>query len=481
MAEYDIASKVVPPKIDPLAVAGQATQLQGALLNTKLLGANVAQTLAQRAAAQSAVDPATGQFDVDKYEAALASGGASPEALLQAQQTRQAQLQTQISKLGLTTAQLSQSQQELGNGAQVAQGVLANGMKNPSLLSKDAIAKAIDENLIQPGLVRSPEGLAHAKSFEASLTDDPKQNAALLQQFINQSTDINKAMGQVQGVDTGGNIAMVRVNPATAQPSVSGVIDKSLSPSEENTPAYSYVDKKTGITHIVTKGAAAAAPPGTAPASIESGMGIGTPELAGQGVKFRSDLAHAASSWGDVNATLGNFGSLVDKIASGPKAGALKQVGQFAAQFGLAPPTAKDDTAALEEAGKLAYQIAQRQFQQLGGTGTDSKLDSAMHTSPSEFLSQLGNKRIIALLRGNNDAIKAEQNAYETWAQSHGPQEYSEFIRQWNQHYDPRAFQAAYMTPAQVKELRSGMSTSERANFDAFSAFAKKQGWLNGG
>jgi hypothetical protein len=137
----------------------------------------------------------------------------------------------------------------------------------------------------------------------------------------------------------------------------------------------------------------------------------------------------------------------------------------------------------MEEAGKLAYQIAQRQFQQLGGTGTDSKLDSAMHTSPSEFLSKYGNKRIVPILQGNNDAIRAQQEAYQTWRTDlhHQPQEYTDFIKQWNQHYDPRVFQAAYMTPAQVAEMKGGMSKSELANFNAFSAFAQKQGWLGGG
>lgn len=481
MAEYDIASKVVPAKIDPLAIAGQAQSLQGTLLQNRLLGMNIQQTQAQREAARQSIDPGTGQADPDLYETALAKGGASPEALLQAQQQRQLALQTKIAGLGLTKAQMDVSSQELGNSGQIAQGILANGTKDPSLLSKDAIIKAIDTNLIQPGLVKTPEGLKHAKDFESVLTDDPQQNAAVLQQFINQSMDITRALGAVTQTDTGPNIVQQSVNPATQAPKTVGVIGKGLSPSEAQTPAYTFTDEN-GKQQIVLKGeAAAAAKEGRSPKSITSGVGLGVPELAGQGVAFETGLTNAAHSWGDVHGNLSNFRTLVDQIASGPKAGAIKTLGQIATQFGLAPPSAKNDTAALEEAGKLAYQIAQRQFQQLGGTGTDSKLDSAMHTSPSEFLTKEGNKRIIPLLQGNNDALKAQAEAYQTWKASHGPQDFSKFVTQWNQHYDPRVFQAAYMAPAEVTALKKGMGKEERQNFDAFSAFAKSKGWLGGG
>src|SRR5882762_1169844 len=48
--------------------------------------------------------------------------------------------------------------------------------------------------------------------------------------------------------------------------------------------------------------------------------------------------------------------------------------------------------ASQEEFNKLAYQLAQNQFPALGGTGTDSKLHSAMSTSPNEMITAVGNK-----------------------------------------------------------------------------------------
>lgn len=483
MTDYSIASKIVAPTFDPLAVIGKAQAVQTGQLNNRLLGQNIAQTLAQRAAAQGSVNT-DGSFNVDKYESGLATGGASPEAIKGAQDIRQQQLQNQISKQGLTQAQLTQSATELGNGAMVGQGILANGTQDPAQFSRDAITKAIKENLLKTGLVKSESGIQHANDFIAALTDDPSANAKIVQQWVNQSTDITKAIGGITQTDTGPSIVQQNINPATLKPTTVGVIGKGLTPSEAQTPAYTYTDPNTGQTHIVTKAEAAAHAAGAAagpPAGITSGMKIGDPERAGQGVQFETGLTNAAHQWGDVHGTLSNFSTLVNQIASGPKAGAIKTVGQIAAQFGLAPPSVKSDTAAMEEAGKLAYQIAQRQFQQLGGTGTDSKLDSAMHTSPSEFLTQQGNKRIIPLLQGNNDALKAQAEAYQTWKSAHGPQEFSQFVTQWNQHYDPRVFQAAYMDAPEVAAMKKGMNKAERANFDAFSAFAKSKGWLNGG
>lgn len=478
MAEYDIASKIVPPKFDPLAVAAQAQGLQGAVLQNRLLGMNVAQTQAQREAAQGAINP-DGSFNVDTYEGKLASGGASPEAIAHAQAIRQQQLQNQISKLGLSKAQMEVSAQELGNGAMVGQGILANGMKDPKALTKEGIATAISDNLIQPGLIKTPDGLQHAKDFVASLTDDPAQNAKMVQAWINQSTDITKALGAVSSVDTGGKIIQQRINPATAEATVTQVIPKERSPESKAGLVQVWNPEKNAYEYQTSGEVVGdAKSTGKHPQSVPS---IGTPELAGQGVSFETKLTDAAHRWGDVHGQLSNFRTLVDQIASGPKAGAIKTIGQIATQFGLAPPSAKNDTAALEEAGKLAYQIAQIQFQQLGGTGTDSKLDSAMHTSPSEFLTQQGNKRIIPLLQGNNDAIKAQAEAYQTWKANHGPQDFSKFVTQWNQHYDPRVFQAAYMDAPEVAAMKKGMSKSERQNFDAFSAFAKSKGWLGGG
>ena len=124
--------------------------------------------------------------------------------------------------------------------------------------------------------------------------------------------------------------------------------------------------------------------------------------------------------------------------------------------------------ASQEEFSKQAFQLAQQQFQALGGTGTDSKLDSTMHTSPSVFRSNFGNKGIIQLLKGNADATQAMNNEWQTrWLPSHGydPSTYGQFVNQWNQVFDPRVFQSVYMDNQDRQKMLQGMTAGER---DAF-------------
>lgn len=232
MPEFGIASKIIPPKIDPLATIGQLQGVQRGMLENKLLGQNLQQTLAQRAAAQGSIDPVTGQYSPDRNIAALASGGATQESIQQAQAAKLQQLQTQIAGLGLSKAQMELSAQELGNGAMVGQGILANGTKDPSALTKEGVATSISDNLIKTGLIKSEDGLKHAQDFISQLTDDPAKNAQLVQAWVNQSTDITKAMGAINNTDLPGAVAQGRNNPATGEYTPTNTFQKGLSPGQ---------------------------------------------------------------------------------------------------------------------------------------------------------------------------------------------------------------------------------------------------------
>lgn len=480
MAEFDIASKIVPAQSDPIGVAKGAIALQGGLLQNRLLQANVGQTLAQRAAAQSAIDPSTGQFDVDAYEAALAKGGASPEALLQAQQARQQKLQAQISQLGLTKAQLEVSAQELGGGAQVAQGILADGTKDPSLLSKQAIADAIDKNLIQAGLVRSKEGIAHAKGFEASLTDDPQQNAALLQQFVNQSTDITKAIGAVTNVDVGGHIVQQRINPATGQSAVVGQIDKTRTPGEKAglVPTYNPATRTTELrTSGEIVGDQPQLPQGQHP---QTSPALGEPQAVENNVRMAAALQQRASIVPQRKAALSELVGTLDKFATGPKAQTFGYLKGLASQFGVSTKGLDESKAAQDEFNKLAAQIALDQWGSLGGTGSNEQLATAVHANPNEVMSRMGIKNVAALLQGNEDAIGAQYGAWQKYKAAKGAGSYDTFLEGWNRYYDPRVFQAQHMTPAAVKEMLGSMTPKERETFKRDQEVAKAAGWLGG-
>lgn len=134
--------------------------------------------------------------------------------------------------------------------------------------------------------------------------------------------------------------------------------------------------------------------------------------------------------------------------------------------------------ASQEQFNKQAAMLAQQQFGAIGGTGTDAKFNSAFTTSPNETLSQLGNKGIIRLLKGNEDAIQAKNKAWNAWRKENGPDTYADFSQDFNDKFDPRAFQFKYMTKTERNDYMKGMEPEERERFVHDLAHAHKQGWV---
>lgn len=127
---------------------------------------------------------------------------------------------------------------------------------------------------------------------------------------------------------------------------------------------------------------------------------------------------------------------------------------------------------------KLSTQLAQQQFQTLGGTGTDTKLGSAISANPNTALSNKSNADIIALLKGNEDAIKIKNSEWQKWKEIKGAGSYSAFSSDFNNKFDPRVFQAQYMAPADKKAMLDSLSDVEFSKYKNDYDVAHKNGWL---
>lgn len=134
--------------------------------------------------------------------------------------------------------------------------------------------------------------------------------------------------------------------------------------------------------------------------------------------------------------------------------------------------------ASQEEFNKFAYQLAQRQFQQLGGTGTDSKLSSAMSTSPQELITKEGNKGIIRMLKGNNDALAVQAKEWNNWKKVHGENSYAEFSEFFNQNFNPRVFQFKHVPKSERKDWYRSMSPEDRRQFEQDAEYALGKKWI---
>lgn len=195
-----------------------------------------------------------------------------------------------------------------------------------------------------------------------------------------------------------------------------------------------------------------------------------------------NELTKAADGTNTRLAMLGNLEHDLGKFTAGPGAD-WTRVGKAWVNRNIPlPPGWQFDPksiASQEEFNKQAAMLAQAQFQAIGGTGTDSKFDSAFKTSPNETLSQLGNKGIIRLLKGNEDAIRAKNEAWLRWLEEGNPENsYQRFSYRFNQHFDPRVFQFRYLSPKERQDYVNGLDADEQGDFLRNLTYATKEGWV---
>jgi hypothetical protein len=198
--------------------------------------------------------------------------------------------------------------------------------------------------------------------------------------------------------------------------------------------------------------------------------------------KLAGGLADAAEGSPSRIGILGNLDNAVDKFTAGPGADWSMVAKAFVNRNVPLPAGWQFDPksiASQQEFNKQAMQLAQQQFQSIGGTGTDAKFSSAFETSPNETLSTLGNKGIIRLLKGNEDALQAKNSAWLRMSEANPNASYRQFSQDFNNHFDPRVFQFKYMSPSDRKEYVQKMDPQEQQRFLYNATVARKQGWIN--
>lgn len=302
---------------------------------------------------------------------------------------------------------------------------------------------------------------------------------------------LNAANPKPTAVNIGGKTLLVATpNAGFGSPSQEGEIDNTLSPEAKATRQTvvgpNGQPRSVPLSALTTDTGEPKIGPLTGPhGEVSTALSPSGQAAAGvsgqQNAQMATALTQRVSKVRDNKAILGNMEGLLDNFMPGPQSGFFKNLNQLATQYGLAKPGSAPQTmaAAQEEFGKLAFQLAQTQFQALGGTGTDAKLENTMHTSPSELLTRYGSKGIIALLKGNEDAVQAQSNAWQKWQDAgHGAETYSKFLNQWNRVYDPRVFQSVYQTPEARRAALKGMSAAEQKQFQTDYKRAVGLGWI---
>lgn len=218
-----------------------------------------------------------------------------------------------------------------------------------------------------------------------------------------------------------------------------------------------------------------------------TGAPIGAPEAEAATAKTSADMAgrltQAAAGAPTRTGMLNNLEDDLKKFDSGPLAGyslqAKRLVNDAVTRTGLpVPQWDPQSVAAQENFNKQATQLAQQQFSALGGTGTDQQLGSAFKANPNDALSPMGNKQIVSLLKGNEDAIRTMNTEWQKWKAKNGSNTFDRFQENFNNNFSPRAFQFARMNKPDREEMLKGMQPNERAALGTALKNAEDRGWI---
>jgi len=221
---------------------------------------------------------------------------------------------------------------------------------------------------------------------------------------------------------------------------------------------------------------------GTYPVGTEPGFAERQAGYANLDTQLAGNLANAAEGSPGRIALLGNLQDALTKFTAGPGADWTKVAKSFVNRNVPLPAGwqfSPSSIAGQEEFVKQAAQLAQQQFQAIGGTGTDAKFSSAFTTNPNDTLSQLGNQNIIRLLKGNEAALQAKNNAWLTASSTNPRLSYRQFSNAFNASYDPRAFQFQYMSPSERSTYVANMDPNDRARFLNALTTARINKWIN--
>lgn len=339
-----------------------------------------------------------------------------------------------------------------------------------------------------------------AAQYEAGIAQskDPAHLRRMIAQVGLSTLDPQGQFSQIYGtpsnVNTGGSIVQGVTRPAMQgggfQPATSmpTTMDPGTAVDLVQVPVMGADGKPTGATEMVTRAEVArrtgqqgapgtsafpqgytgrpapAAGASTPPAPPSGSLGTTRPPetqtaisaAATDATKSSADLFRAADA---ANGRRAQLNTMITDLAglksTGPGTTGQLQLEAFLQKYaGLGVSLTADEVAKGEAFAKVAKTLAAQQAGALGVT-SDQRLMNALGANPSLDLSKRGNSEILAMLKGNEDAIIAKSRAWEDWLKSgKTPDTYNQFQTDFNRKFDPRAFQWHNLYPSLTEAER---------------------------
>lgn len=395
-------------------------------------------------------------------------------------------------------------------------------LSDPDLGSKDVTGKLWDV------LGRLTKGdamsAAHAVQFMQQFPTEPGQQVQAIKNVHSQTLDAvqrgNAYLGQTQIIPTGGGNKITNVKQYGGAPQDLGYVPNTLQPGTQqvnpdlsqsyvggtgnpplqgpapnkllppvNNPASQATGWKAEPPVNAQTGAPlppsfndrfSAARPGTVMAAPKPGAAETQVSQAQEGQKSGSTLNARADSVPQRMADLNNMERELEISGGkfGPLAHSEKKANQIAQRIlGFGVTMSPEEIAGIENFDKIGNQIALNQAGALGVS--DQRVQTSMGANPNSDYSYLGNKGILPILKGNEDAIALKAREWKKWSKTHGADTYNDFSDQFNQDFNPQVFQFARMTKEQRAKFVAALPDKEQAiqlakDLDAY----KKKGWV---
>lgn len=402
---------------------------------------------------QQATDPATGLTDNGKFMGLVKQNPAAALRATEAGANSAAltgqYIQNRTSQFGLNSAQTAFLSNLAGSFIGKKGGATDADLATArTIAARNGIPLALTEGVLAggPGDTRSPQ-----QRFQdlQDLAMGPGGRVA----------------GQTTGVDQNGN-------PVTG---TAGQAMREQTPS--STPAAPPAKDTNAFAPGETILPLASSPPGIVTAPTP-----GFTERTAQSVRQIGALQDAYDSSSTRKGMLGNLENDLQSFTSGPGADWTKVAKSWVNRNVPMPKDWQFDPksiASQEQFIKQAAQLSQNQFQTLGGTGSNAQFNASYEVNPNDTLSHLGNKGIIGLLKGNEDAIQAKFAAARADEKAHGAAHYPDFSLDFNSHFDPRVFQFKYMNDADRKAYFAQMSPEDQQQLASNIEYAHSRKWVN--
>lgn len=432
---------------------GRLAQIQNQLNQNKLFQGQVA---AGRALQQS-IDPQTGQVDFGRAASLVSADPATAPFALDAMNNL---LTGQGKSISNTDAKTK------------LQGLYNANMQQDWLSASQA---GIDPHLaLVRGIAMGRYPAEVAATFAGS-GGVPADQLAKASAIALGPDAVRAAYGSPETQDVGGKQVTSLVNPAlgtkTTMAGDAAVLDKTLTPSDAVSPAYTTFNAQTQQPEIVTKGAAAAlGAGGPAGAHIPAGAPLGAEQAAntaGQGAAsiLNADRADAngamqrISSLKHINDLLGTPEGKTGpgtQVINGWRNFLLAHAPAIAAMTNGGIDEAKLRSATLDELKKYMSRYAGDAASQYG-QGTNEKLAVAASGNANPDMSTLANRDVTRMNLALERARQARMAAWDASGQP--PQNYGQFVSSWNRTVDPRAFMLDLLSPQERGKMLSTITS----------------------